>query len=206
MRNILGQWKPTITLTDLVAKKQVLIVRLPKGSLGEDHTSLVGGLVVSGILQAVMSPAAKRVPHYLHIDEFQSVATDSLQMVFSESRKFGLALTAGHQFLDQLSPPLLSAVFGNVGNLVAFRVGGPDSERLARECRGIAASRFAELERGQVIARLLSGGETSSPIIGFTSPPTSGVGTYRRVIAKSRRAFGRPRSEVEGRIGRWLRR
>ncbi|MEL6415940.1 MAG: DUF87 domain-containing protein [Pseudomonadota bacterium] len=204
VRNILCQWRPTIQMADIIAQKKILIARLPKGSLGEQDTNLIGSILVSSVAQAAMAPRPERVLHDLYLDEVQSFTTRSFQLILSEARKFGLRLTIGHQFIDQLSDDMQAAIFGNVGNLVAFRVGATDALELSRQVPGVAASRFVELERGQVVARLLDGGEAREPVIGTTTPPVSGVGTAKRVWAKSRRAHTRPRHEVERRLARWL--
>ena len=64
---------------------------------------------------------------HLYADEFQSFATDSFALILSEARKYGLTLTLAHQYLDQLPDQLRSAVFGNVGSIVACRSGAEDA-------------------------------------------------------------------------------
>ena len=52
VRNILGQWKPSVDLADIIARERILIVRAPKGELGEVQASLLGSLIVSGLMHA----------------------------------------------------------------------------------------------------------------------------------------------------------
>lgn len=37
VRNILGQWKPSVDLAEIIERQRILIVRAPKGALGEDQ-------------------------------------------------------------------------------------------------------------------------------------------------------------------------
>ena len=204
VRNILGQWKPTIDLDRIIAQEQVLIVRVPKGALGEEQANLLGSMIVSGLTHAAMAPRKERVPHHIFIDEFQSFTSESFATIMSEARKFNLTLTIGHQFTDQVSPTIRAAVFGNVGTIVSFRVGADDAERLAHECGEFAPARFCDLKRGQVIVKLMGQGGMPVTFVGRTELPIPGVGTAGRVLAKSRRAYARPRDEVEGRLAKWL--
>jgi hypothetical protein len=51
----------------------------------------------------------------------------------SELRKYGVGLTLAHQHMHQLEPEIRSAVVGNAGTLISFRVGAEDAPYLARE-------------------------------------------------------------------------
>jgi hypothetical protein len=204
VRNILGQWRPSVDLADIIGRRRILIVRAPKGALGESQASLLGSMVVSGLMQAAMAQPGERVAHHLYIDEFQNFTTDSLATILAEARKFKLSLTIGNQFIEQLPPLIRSAVFGNVGTIVSFRVGAQDAERLAHECRDIAANQFIDLKQGQVIVKTMGEGGQPLTFRGRTELPRPGVGTSRRVVAKTRRAHTTPRHVVEKRIGQWL--
>jgi hypothetical protein len=205
VRNILAQWKPSVDLGDIIARQRILIVRVPKGELGEDQASLLGSLMVSGLMHAAMAQSGDRIEHHLYIDEFQNFTTDSFATILAEARKFKLSLTIGHQFTEQLSPTIRSAVFGNVGTIVSFRVGADDADRLAHECRDIAASRFSYLKQGQVIVKAMGDRGQPYTFVGRTVLPAPGVGTSRRVLNKNQRAHTTPRHVVEDRVERWLR-
>jgi hypothetical protein len=64
-------------------------------------------------------------------DQLQNFTTDSFRSIFSEARKYRLCLALGHQYITQLPESLRSAVFGNVGTMIALRVGYEDAEILA---------------------------------------------------------------------------
>lgn len=123
-----------------------LIVNLSKGELGEDACTILGGLIVTTLGLAAFSRANiapdQRRPFFIYADEFQSFTTLSLANMMSELRKYGAGLTLAHQHLNQLDPDVRSAVFGNVGSLIAFRVGAEDAPYLARELQ----SRFEVID------------------------------------------------------------
>src|SRR5215471_3645249 len=108
----------------------VFVCNLAKGRLGEGTSHLLGALLTTTIAQAALSRAdvapSERRTFQLYADEFQSFATDSFALILSEARKYGLTLTVGNQFLDQLPDKLRAAVFGNVGSMVACRTGASD--------------------------------------------------------------------------------
>jgi type IV secretory pathway TraG/TraD family ATPase VirD4 len=115
----------------------VLLVNLSKGRLGEDSSNILGGLLVSTLGLAALSradaPADQRPPFFLYVDEFQSFTTLAFVNMMAELRKYGLGLTFAHQHFHQLEADVRHAVLGNVGTLVAFRVGAEDAPYLARE-------------------------------------------------------------------------
>lgn len=74
-----------------------------------------------------------RVPFFVHVDEFQSFSSYAFATLLSEARKFATHFRLVSQFTDQLSHAIRSAVLGNAGSLVAFRVGSRDAELPAPE-------------------------------------------------------------------------
>jgi len=116
---------------------KVLLVNLAKGKLGEDSSTLLGSLIVSTLGLAAFTradaPAASRRPYFIYVDEFQNFTTLMLANMMSELRKYGVGLTLAHQHLHQLEPDIRSAVLGNAGTLISFRVSAEDAPYLARE-------------------------------------------------------------------------
>ena len=114
---------------------KILLVNLPKGIIGEKLSSLLAAFIVALIQKAALSRASthNRQSFYLYLDEFQNYTTDNIKDILSESRKYSLSLTLGHQYLDQLSSDLRSAVFNTIGTIVCFRVGYKDASVLVKE-------------------------------------------------------------------------
>lgn len=137
LRNIIGQSKTSINLREIMDNRKILIVNLSKGRMGEDNSNFLGLILVPKILTAAMSradtPEDQRVNFYLYVDEFQNFATDSFATILSEARKYRLNLIVANQFMSQLSDDIKNAVIGNVGTLLAFRVGTTDAQFLQNE-------------------------------------------------------------------------
>jgi hypothetical protein len=136
VRNIIGQPKSSFNIRQIMDERKILIVNLTRGLVGEDNAALLGALMVTKIQLASMSradiPIEERAPFYLYVDEFQHFATDSFATILSEARKYGLNLTVANQYIAQMSQEVKDAVFGNVGSIVAFRMGADDARSMQR--------------------------------------------------------------------------
>jgi DNA helicase HerA-like ATPase len=211
MRNVLAQVKSRFDAGFLMDQGRIMIADLSKGVIGEDYSRLLGALLLSQFQWAAMqrsgNPEGARTPFYLYIDEFQSFATDALASILAEARKYGLTLVIAHQYLDQLTDEIRQSVFGNTGNLIAFRVGQSDARLLENEFGGdVKMGNLVSLGKHEIYARLLDHGRMREPFRGRTLPPIRSTTTGRRaaVIRQSRERYGRPREEVEAKINRWL--
>lgn len=209
LRNMLAQPKSTITLRRLMDEGAIVICNLAKGRLGESAAHLLGALLTSSIAQAALSRAetraADRRMFHLYADEFQSFATESFALILSEARKYGLALTVAHQYLGQLSDGLRSAVFGNVGSIVALRSGTEDAAIVAGQIGLGGHDALLDLPNFTAWGRLLQGGVPTSPLrLNLSAAPLPRRSSPHRLINESRNRFGREREEVEERIRRFL--
>ncbi|MGR8949130.1 MAG: TraM recognition domain-containing protein, partial [Gammaproteobacteria bacterium] len=171
--------------------------------------NLLGSLIASGFQQAAMRRAGKREEErddfHLHIDEFQNFTTDAFASALSEARKYGLTFTLAHQYLDQLDDSVRSAVFGNVGSIVSFRVSAGDAEQLASEIGDYSPATFRELSRGQICARMMQNGEPRASCIGKTNPNlTQLYGRSKTITEQCRQRHATRRAEVEKRIRLWI--
>lgn len=137
IRNIVAQPDNKIDFRHIMDNNKILLMKVSKGILGEENAALLGAIAITKIYQAAMSRAdtdeKKRIDYYFYVDEFQNFATDTFDEILSEARKYRLNLTIAHQFLGQLSSKIRTTVFGNVGSMVSFRVGGEDAGMLAAE-------------------------------------------------------------------------
>ncbi len=131
---ILTQRTSTLDLPKCIDHGSIVIVNIAKGTIGNNAASLFGSLLISQLRNAVMSradlPNDTYPPVSFLIDEFHSFATLSLAQLLAESRKYNLQLTIAHQYAAQLEPEVQAAILGNVGTLIAFRVGHDDANVL----------------------------------------------------------------------------
>jgi Helicase HerA, central domain/TraM recognition site of TraD and TraG len=209
LRNMLAQPNSTITLRRLMDEGAIVICNLAKGRLGESVAHLLGALLTTSIAQGALSradvPAAERRTFHLYADEFQSFSTTSFALILSEARKYGLTLTIAHQYLNQISEGLRSAVFGNVGSLIALRSGAEDTAILSKQIGLQGADALLDLPNFGAWARLLKRGLPTSPLrLDLFPTPTTRRNSPHRLTETSRMRFGRPRAQIEKRITDFL--
>jgi len=210
MRNILGQVKNKIDFRSAMNSGRILIVNLAKGRLGEDNSGLLGSLIVSKLFLTTMSRSdispIERVPFTVYIDEFQSFASENFAQTLSEMRKFGLHLVLAHQYLAQLPLQLRSAVFGNVGTAIAFRIGAEDGEYLEREYwPTFRGTDLQSLSAYDIYIKLSIDGKTTDAFSARTLPEPTINGSHRdAIIQLSRIRYGLDRLDVESRIREWI--
>lgn len=210
IRNVFGQVRSKIDLRFMMDRQRVFVANLSKGILGDDKSNLMGALLVAEFQRAVMSradvPLRDRTPFYLYVDEFQNFTTDSFSSILSESRKYGLSLTIAHQYIDQVGAEIRGAVFGNVGNLISFRIGEADSAALSREFgHRFAPEEFASLANHHILVRSVGQGQMPEPFRAETTLlPHGRSAHWEKLIQRSRERYGTPRAVVEDRIARWL--
>lgn len=169
MRSMLGPGRNDIDVAELMDNSGILLVRLPKGLIGDVNASLLGYVLSSRMWVAALSrassPEAERRPFTLFIDEFQNfTSVSSLDTMLSEARKFTLRLVLANQFQSQVSGKVLAAIDGNVANRVTFRVGAPDAKLLAPLYDGaFEVEDLVNLPNLTAAAVLLDGGEIQPP-------------------------------------------
>lgn len=69
--------------------------------------------LLSSALQRAFEPEYKRKTTYLFVDEFHNFVSESMEMVFSEIRKYKLHMIVGTQSLNQLPKSLKDMVLNN---------------------------------------------------------------------------------------------
>ena len=176
LNRILTTSKSDIHVRKIMDDGKILLVNLAKGRLGEDSSSLLGGLLVTTIGLAAYSRADiaedQRRNFFAYVDEFQSFTTMALANMLSELRKYRVGFTIAHQYLFQLAPEVRHAVLGNAGTIICFRVGAEDAPYLSRELVG----RFNEVDLVQlpnysVYIKLMIDGSPSKPFSAVTLSP-----------------------------------
>ncbi len=116
----------------------ILLARIPKGSLGEEATRIVGSIIVAHTWTA--ATARTRIPQQarrdaaLVIDECHNFLNlpYSIDDLLAEARGLRLSLTLAHQNLAQLPPELRAGITANARNKLIFTVGADDARDLAR--------------------------------------------------------------------------
>jgi hypothetical protein len=209
VRNILGQVKAKVSIPFVMDNERIFIANLSKGRLGHDKANLLGSLLTTqfqlGAMARANRPESERRDFYLFIDEFQNFSTDAFASILAEARKYRLCLVLSHQYVDQLALPIRQAVFGNVGTLIAFRIGHTDAEVMKTEFGNtFPASVLADLDRYEAVVKLLDDGSNLTPFRAKMLPPLENrVGRKEKLIARSRERFATPRAIIDNKLNRW---
>jgi hypothetical protein len=208
MRNIIGQTKSSFDLRDIMDNRKILLVNLSKGRTGELNSKLLGMVFVMKFQAAAMSraniPESERKDFALYVDEFQNFSTDSFATILSEARKYHLNLIVANQFTTQLTEEVRDAVFGNIGTIVAFRVGqDEDAEALAKRMRpAFETTDLLRMPNYNAVVRTLIGGVPTNPFSMATLPPLGNANPQLAIALKQLSAakHGRPKAQVEKEI------
>jgi hypothetical protein len=206
LRNIVGQRTNTLDFRTMMDERKILIANLAKGQTGEDNCSLLGAMIVTKLQLAALSRVdveeKDRISFYLYVDEVHEFLTLAFADILSAARKYGLSLVLAHQYMEQLDQEVRSAIFGNVGTVVSFRVGAEDAEYLAREFSPVFdEADLINLPNHHIYLKLMIDGVTSKPFSAVTlMPPATKAGCAHHVIEASRKRYARPREIVEREI------
>ncbi len=171
---MIGQPKDELRLEERLNGGGIILVNLNKGLLGANESRLLGVLLTMQIFAAGLKrstlPVRERRPVNVYIDEFQNFVSDNIASMLSEARKFGLRLNLANQTLCQLKSgrgrqDLLETVLGNVGTMIAFRLGVPDAERLRPFLKPFTPEQIQDLPNFQAFVRLLDENGPIDPFI-----------------------------------------
>lgn len=203
LRNIVGQKTRGFRMQQVLVEGKILIANLAKGEIGEETSSLLGSILVTSIQLAAMfrsnRPEHQRKPFYLYVDEMHSFISLSFVDILSEARKYKLSLFLAHQYIEQVREEIRSAIFGNVGTLISFRIGAQDAEHVAKEFHPVFnEDDLINLPRYSMYLKLMIDGATSQPFSATTLSPKPVTASFKEeVIQVSQRGYGRERAIVE---------
>ncbi len=213
MRNIISSQKSSIDMRRIMDSGKILLVDLCKGKLGSLNSHFLGMILIYRILMAALGRRDVKDKNtlkdfYLYVDEFQNLATDSFISILSEARKYRLSAILTNQYLTQVPPEVQSAITGNVGTIMSFRVGMADAEVLEREFYPVfTKSDLLNLPNWRVCVSMLAGGEALRPFGMQTIPVDSqkNPDTEKKIRDLSGKRYGRRPEEIEKEIAaRWM--
>lgn len=178
IRDIIGQKQSSFDVRQIMDEGKILLVDLSKGKIGEDASALLGAMLLTRIELAALSradtPEHQRRDFFAYIDEFYNFTTASFANILAEARKYRLNLVLAHQYIEQLDEELRSAIFGNVGTVISFRLGGRDAQYVAREFYPIFSEvDLVNLQQYHIFLKLMIDGISAAPFSAVTLPPMS---------------------------------
>ncbi|MEV4204369.1 type IV secretory system conjugative DNA transfer family protein [Nocardia salmonicida] len=194
VRSAIAGGPSTVEFADILDNGGICLARLPKGSLGEETSRLVGSLLVARTWQAVTArarvPAADRPDAALVLDEAQNFLNLStpIEDMLAEARGLRLSLLLAHQNLGQLSRELRDGISANARNKIVFAVSPDDARDLARHTDPwLSEHDLSHLDAFHAAARLLVDGRNARPFTLTTRPLDPPIPGRAREIAAAAR-------------------
>lgn len=197
-----------IDFGDVIRSRKIVLVDLPAVRIGGDTAALIARQIISRLANEAMrrGTATDTPAHFVYADEFHQFATERFAALLAEARKFRLGLVLAHQYTSQLvqrqDRRVLDAVLGNVGTVVAFRVGAQDAELLDTVLAPRAtASDVAGLPNYVAVVRSV-GDLGNVPFTLRTRAPRPVAESFAADIReRSRQRYGIPTAEVDRELG-----
>src|SRR3989344_6119113 len=199
---------------------KIMLINLSKGDTGDINSKLLGMIFVSKLQIAALRrqkmSKEERQDFFLYIDEFQNYVTDSIEVILSEARKYRLGLAMAHQYLAQLEADgkkgkgvnLKDAVFGNVGTIMAYKIGAQDAEYMAKEMAPVFSDQdLINIDKYKAVMKLSIDTQPSKPFSIVPLNPYLDKGDPEAAEAfkqLSRLKYGRDKEFVEREVFRRL--
>lgn len=188
----------TVDLTEAL-DGGLCLVRIPKGSLGEDTTRLLGSLIVARVWQATTARAAlaqrERRDASLYVDEAHNFLNlpYAMEDMLAEARGYRLSMTLAHQHLGQLPKDLKEGISTNARSKVFFTASPEDARELARHTAPrVSDHDLAHLGVYHAAARLVVGGEETQPFTVTTQPLPPAIPGRSKAVRQAAAAHTRP--------------
>lgn len=203
IRNIVCQQQTKLDFRKVMDSREVLLIKLSQGLIGEENAHLLGTLLISKFYQTALSrqDSTERPFFACYLDEFHHFVTPSMENVLSGSRKYNLGLALAHHELRQLqsrSQEVANSVLSNCYTRVCFRLGDADSEKFAGGFSAFDAKALQSLGIGEAIARI----ERSEYDFNLTTRCPERIASdvakekRRRIVERTRREFAGDLVEV----------
>lgn len=208
VRAIVGQSSSRLDIPALLDTGGLLLVRIPKGTLGEETSRLLGAFVIARVWQACMAraslPEEDRPDTALYVDEMHNylVLPRSFEDLLAEARGYRLSLVLAHQHMGQLNKDMREALAANARTKVAFTCSPEDAFFLQRHfAPELSEHDLSHLATYQAACRPCIGrGQGAAFTLRTTSLPHASSERAGAVRAVSSSAYGQNRESVEEEI------
>ncbi|MFD1935123.1 TraM recognition domain-containing protein [Nonomuraea mangrovi] len=197
VRDILGSATSTFDLDDIL-DGGILLVRLPKGVLGDDTARLLGSVILAQVWQAASRRAKlgrTRGHAALYVDEAHNFLTlpHALSDMLAEARAYRISLVLAHQHLAQLPRDLRQAVSSDARNKIYFSLSPGDAREVEHHFTPhLTAHDLANFDAFQAAARLVVRSAETPPFTLRTRPlPEPSPDGALQIRASAARIHGR---------------
>ena len=213
LKRIIGQSHSSLNFGSIMNDGKVLLMKLGRGRFGPTISALIANQIVSRFKMAAMKrgdiPASKRREFYLYVDECQTLPPENFMELLSEARKYRMGIILATQYTAQLTEgtggvnSLLSAIIGNVGSMLIFRLGQIDAELMEQVLKPILSKHdITGLPNFQGYARIQLSNETLLPFSFRTlkDDDSYNSGKARRILKQSSLKYGMDCKDIDQQI------
>jgi hypothetical protein len=204
VRRTLGTPTSSFDMTD-VLDGGILLARLPKGTLGEETTRLLGSFILASTWQAATArsrlPEAQRRDASIVMDEAHNFLTlpGSVDDMLAEARGYHLSMVLAHQHLAQLPRETLAALSANARNKIVFACAPEDAKALARHTMPhLDEHDLHSLDAYTAAARLVIGARDTAAFTLKTRPLPPPVGESTALRAACAQRYANPPGPPRG--------
>ncbi len=202
-RATLAGGESTIDVPAVLDRGGILLVRVPKGAIGEDGAQIIGSIVLAKVWQAALRrasvPPARRADSAVYLDECQNFLTlpGAIEDMLAEARGYRLSMVLAHQHLRQLPVDLADALSTNARSKVFFAVSPRDAGELARHVSPVLTHHdLARMPAFTAATRLIVGGEDSAAFTLRTRPLPAGEPGRAAGLRAAARRHSKPAASV----------
>lgn len=133
LMNIADRLDTKITFEDMISTGKIFIANL--GACSEQMKKYYSVYLTAHISEAIFGqarlPSEARKPAVFVVDEFQRVASDIFETLFSEVRAFNTALVISNQFMGQLDERIQKSIESNIATKIFMRTQSVDDADIA---------------------------------------------------------------------------
>lgn len=202
--NIADRLDTKITFEEIIQTGKIFIANL--GSCSEHMKKYYSVYLTAHIAEAIFDQArlspSERKPAVFVVDEFQRVASDIFETLFSEVRAFNTALVISNQFMGQLDEKIQKSIESNIATKIFMRTQSVEDAEIAEKILGekITTEDIINLPTGTTYLKTLVNGipqEAMSVQIKRVEQPTINAQEVEaEFIHETMERYGTPIKEV----------
>ncbi|RAS58970.1 type IV secretion system coupling TraD/TrwB family protein [Lentzea atacamensis] len=203
VRDTVAAGRSTVDMKEVLDNGGICLVRIPKGSLGDETARLVGSIVVANVWQVITArartPQRDRRDASLILDEFHNFLNlpYAVDDMLPEARALRLSLVLAHQNNAQLPGALQESISANARNKFFFNVSPEDAHHLARHTAPrISAHDLSHFDAFHAAVRLVVHGAETEPFTVVTEPLRPAVPGRSRFLRAAARDNQRLRAKT----------
>ncbi len=213
LKRIVGQSRSSLNFESIMNDGRILLVKLGRGRFGSTISALIANQIVSRFKLAAMKrgdiPVSQRKEFYLYVDECQTLPPENFMELLSEARKYRMGLVLATQYTAQLAGGLgggnnlLSAIIGNVGSMIIFRLGQHDAELMDQALKPVLNQQdITGLPNFQGYASMQLFGEMTRPFSFQTRKNTMGYDPHiaDAILKNNRSRYGMAVEKIDRQI------